>query len=153
MSPTTVNTIDANVAIVRRLIEEGFSKGNLEVVEELISPDCVEHQRGNGPGVDGARRVVSTLHSWFSDFRLEIQDLVAHDDTVWIRNRATGTNTGHFMGFEPTKKQIDITVFDLVRIEDGRIVEHWGVADQLGVALQLGLITPPGRPGADRAAG
>jgi predicted ester cyclase len=144
MSPTTVNTVDANLAIVRRLIEEGFSEGNLAVIEELISPDCVEHQRGNGPGVLGAKRVVSTLHSWFANFRLEIEDLVAREDTVWMRNRATGTNTGRFMGFEPTEKPIDITVFDVVRIENGRIVEHWGVADQLGVALQLGVLAPPG---------
>jgi predicted ester cyclase len=147
MSPTTVNTVDANLAIVRRLIEEGFSEGNLDVIEELIGPDCVEHQRGNGPGVVGAQRVVSTLHSWFADFRLEIEDLVAHEDTVWMRNRATGTNTGRFMGFEPTDKPIDITVFDVVRIKDGLIVEHWGVADQLGVALQLGVLGPSGQPG------
>ena len=149
MSSSTVNTIDqaeANVGIVRRLTEEGFSNGDLNVIDELIAPDCVEHQRGNSPGAVGAKRVVRTLHSWFADFRLEIQDLVAHEDLVWIRNRATGTNTGRFLGFEPTGKPIDITVFDVVRIEDGRIVEHWGVADQLGVALQLGLFGPPGQP-------
>ena len=65
---------------------------------------------------------------------------------MWLRNRATGTNTGRFLGFEPTNRPMEITVFDVVRIEGGRIVEHWGVPDQLAVALQLGLFTPPGRP-------
>ena len=119
MTPATGNAIDqaqVNIGIARRLMEEGFSNGDLAVVEELISPDCVEHQRGNGPGVEGAKRVVSTLHSWFSDFRIEIEDVVANGDTVWIRNRATGTNTGRFLGFEATGRPIDITVFDVVRI-------------------------------------
>jgi predicted ester cyclase len=145
MTPATVNATDqadVNIAIVRRLMEEGFSNGNLAVIEELISADCVEHQRGNGSGVEGVKRVVSTLHGWFSDFRLEIEDVVARGDTVWIRNRATGTNTGRFLGFEATYRPIDITVFDVVRIEGGRVVEHWGVPDQLGVALQLGLFAP-----------
>jgi hypothetical protein len=87
MSPATVSAADqadASLAIAR-LMEEGFSQGNLEVIEELISPDCAEHQRGNGLGAAGAKRVVSTLHSWFSGFRLESQDLVTHDGTVWIR--------------------------------------------------------------------
>jgi predicted ester cyclase len=150
MSSATVTATDraeANIAIARRLMQQGFNEGNLEVIEELISPDCVEHQRGNGPGAEGVKRVVSTLHSWFSDFRIEIQDVVTYDDKVWLRNRATGTNTGRFLGFEPTNRPMEITVFDVVRIEDGRVVEHWGVPDQLAVALQLGLFTPPGRPG------
>lgn len=150
MTPATGNAIDqaqVNIGIVRRLMEEGFSNGDLAVVEELISPGCVEHQRGNAPGVEGVKRVVSTLRGWFSDFRIEIEDVVANDDTVWFRNRATGTNTGRFLGFEATGRPIDITVFDVVRIEGGRVVEHWGVPDQLGVALQLGLFAPPGRAG------
>jgi len=90
MSPATVpaaNHADANVAIVRRLMEEGFSEGNLDVIEELIGPDCVEHRRGTGPGAAGVRRVVAALHSWFAGFGLEIQDLVSHGGTVWIRKR------------------------------------------------------------------
>jgi hypothetical protein len=67
--------------------------------------------------------------------------------TPWIRNRATGTSTGRFPGSEPTGKPIDITVSGVVRIEDGRAAGHWGVADQLGVALQLGLFGPAGQPG------
>ncbi len=143
MSPAAVpatNQADAYVAIARRLMEEGFSEDNPDVIEELISPDCVEHQRGSGPGVLGAERVVSTLHSWFAGFRLEIQDRATRGDTVGIRNRATGTNTGRSPGFEPISRPIDIAVFDVVRIEEGRVAGHWGAADQLRVAL------PPVRP-------
>lgn len=139
------DTAGANVAIVRRLMDEGFNQGNLAVCDELVSPDAVEHQRGNQPGAEGVKAVINSLRSWFSDFRIEIEDIAAQDDMVWCRNRAVGTNDGHFMGFPPTDRKVDITVYDTVRIKDGRIVEHWGVPDQLGVVLQLGLFPPPGR--------
>jgi predicted ester cyclase len=135
----TAAATDANVAIVRRLIDEGFSAGDLAVVDELVAPDSIEHQRGNKPGAEGTRETIRTLRTWFSEFRLEIVDLVAQGDMVWFRNRATGINTGSVFGRPPTGKTIDITVIDVVRIADGRIVEHWGVPDQLGMMLQLGL--------------
>jgi len=132
-----------NIAATRRLIDEGFGAGNLGVCDELFSPDSVEHQRGSKPGIDGVKDTIRTLRSWFTDFPLEIVDLVASGDTVWIRNRATGINTGSVMGRPPTGRPFDITVIDIVRFADGKIVEHWGVPDQLGMLLQLGLF---GRP-------
>ncbi len=83
---SAANQADANLAIARRLTEEGFSNGNLEVIEELSSPDCGERQHGNGPDATGAKRLVSTLRSWFSGFRLEIQNRVTHED-AWTRDR------------------------------------------------------------------
>jgi predicted ester cyclase len=138
------DTAGTNIAIVQRVMNEGFNQGSLAVCDELYSPDAVEHQRGNQSGADGVKAVISTLRRWFSDFRIEIEDVIAEDDMVWFRNRATGTNDGHFMGFPPTGRKIDIIVYDTVRIKDGRIVEHWGVPDQFGAVLQLGLFTPPG---------
>lgn len=135
----------SNVAMVRRLMDEGFCQGNLAVCDELYSHDSVEHRRGNPPGVEGVKKVITTLRTWFSDFRLEIEEVIARDDMVWFRNRATGINTGSIMGFPPTNRPIEVTVFDVVRFADGKIVEHWGVPDQLGLLLQLGLFTPPGR--------
>ncbi len=143
----TPDTEAANVAIVQRLMDEGFSQGNLAVCDELFHPAVVEHQRGNASGVDGVKAVITTLRSWFSDFHIEVEDSIARDDMVWFRNRATGTNDGHLMGFPPTGRRVAITVFDTVRIKDGRIVEHWGVPDQLDTLLQLGLFPPtPHRP-------
>jgi predicted ester cyclase len=134
----------SNMASFRRLIEDGFSRGKLEVLDELMAADCVEHQRGNRPGVEGAKATVSTLHSWMSEFELEIADVVAAGDTVWSRNRARGINTGSVMGNPPTGKRVEVDVFDVVRFENGKVVEHWGVADQLGMMIQLGLA--PSRP-------
>jgi predicted ester cyclase len=134
-------------AVIRRLIDDGFTGGNLEVADEVTSPDLVEHQSfgpGHAPGAEGVRAVISSLRRSFSDFRLTIEDLVADGGgTVWVRLRATGTNDGPYMGHPPTGRQMEIDVFDVVRVEDGRIVEHWGVPDRLGVLFQLGLVRPP----------
>jgi predicted ester cyclase len=133
--------------IVRRLIEEGFNECNLEVVDAITSPALVEHQSfgpDHAPGAAGVRAVVESLHRAFPDFRLTIEDLVDDGGTVWLRMVATGTNSGSFMGHPPTGRPMRTDVFDVIRVEDGRMVEHWGVPDRLGAMLQLGLMRPPG---------
>jgi predicted ester cyclase len=134
---------ESNVASFRRLIEVGFTQGDLSVVDELVATDAIEHQRGNRPGVEGTKAVITTLRSWFSEFDLSIVRIAADGDTVWALNRARGVNTGSIMGFPPTGKSIEVDVFDVARFENGRMVEHWGVPDQLGMLMQLGLIQRP----------
>ena len=134
--------------LVRRLIEEGFNEGNLVVADELISPDMVEHQNfgpDHAPGADGVKAVIASLRRAFSDFHLEIDDLTVDGDTVWLRMTGTGTNDGSFMGNPPTGRTMSTDVFDSLRVEDGRIVEHWGVPDRLSTLFQLGLARPPAR--------
>lgn len=135
----------------RTLIEEGFGRGNVGVVDDLVVTDCVEHQRGLKPGAAGVKETIRTLRSWFGDFDLKVEDLVSVDDMVWARNIASGTNTGSVMGMPPTNKRMRITVFDVARFEHGRMVEHWGVPDQLGMLLQLGLAVRPQQTAAGAA--
>src|SRR5689334_13029506 len=132
--------------VVRRLIDEGFTAGRLEVADELIADDLIEHQNfgpDHAPGAEGVRAVISSLRRAFPDFRLDIEDLVVAGDVVWTRNVATGTNDGSFLGNAPTGARIRVDVFDVLRVVDGRVVEHWGVPDRLGVLFQLGLAQPP----------
>jgi predicted ester cyclase len=135
--------------LVRRLIEEGFNQGRLEVTDTLISPDLVEHQNfgpDHAPGAEGVKAVIASLRRAFSDFHLAIDDLAVDGDTVWLRMSGTGTNDGSFMGHAPTHRRMRTTVFDALRVENDRIVEHWGVPDRLGTLFQLGLAHPPPRP-------
>src|SRR5215213_1419601 len=132
--------------IVRRLIEDGFNEGNL--ADELISPAMVEHQNfgpDHAPGAEGVKAVIGSLRRAFSDFHLAIDDLAVRGDTVWLRMTGTGTNDGSFMGHPPTGRRMRTDVFDALRVEDGRLVEHWGVPDRLGTLFQLGLAQPPAR--------
>jgi predicted ester cyclase len=138
--------------IFRRLIEEGFNGGDLSVCDAVTAPDIAEHQDfgpDHAPGAEGVRAVITSLRRAFSDFHLEIEDLVVSGDAAWARMTATGTHDGPFMGNPPTGRTMRICVFDVVRVADGRMVEHWGVPDRLGVLSQLGLM--PARPVAQPA--
>jgi predicted ester cyclase len=137
-----------NIAAFRKLIEVGIGKGDLSVADELVSPRALEHQRGSKPGIDGVKATIATLHDWFSDFEIRILKIAADRDTVWAVNRARGVNTGSVMGFPPTGKSFEIDVIDVARFEDGKIVEHWGVPDQIGLLIQLGLMQRPQPVGA-----
>ena len=125
---------------------EGFNDGNLDVADELVSPDAVEHQSfgpGHAPGAEGVKAVIASLKRAFPDFRLEIEDLAVSGDTVWLHMVGTGTNDGPFMGHPPAGRPMRTDVFDVLRVQDGLIVEHWGVPDRLGVLFQLGLARHP----------
>jgi predicted ester cyclase len=133
--------VDSAEQAVRRLIDEGFSRGQLDVCDELIAAELVEHQDfgpDHAAGAEGVKAVIGSLRRGFSDFRLTIEDLVVAGDVVWTRNVATGTHDGVFAGTPPTGRPIRVDVFDVLRVVDGRIVEHWGVPDRLGVMQQIG---------------
>ncbi len=131
--------------VVRRLIEEGFNEQNLGVCDVLVDPHLVEHQHfgpDHAAGPAGVKAVIASLHRAFPDFRLEIEHLAANGDLVWLHMRGSGTNDGSFMGHPPTGRRMEIDVFDLLRVVDGRLVEHWGVPDRLDALFQLGLAPP-----------
>lgn len=129
--------------VARRLIEEGFNEGKLDVLDELIAPDMVEHQDhgpDHPPGAEGMKAVVAGLRTSFSDFRLQIEDLAVAGENVWLRSKGRGTNDGEIMGGPPTGRTMEIDAFDIVRVVDGRVVEHWGLPDRLATLQQLGLM-------------
>ena len=108
----------------------------------------VEHQDygpNHPPGAAGVKAVVTYLRRAFSDFKLEIEAMIVVGDTFWMRNVATGTNDGPYMGHPPTGRSFRIYVFDVLRIVDGLVVEHWGVPDRLGVLYQVGAVSPLAR--------
>jgi predicted ester cyclase len=123
----------------RRIVEDGIGRGDESVLEAYMAPDLIEHQRGNQPGLEGAKGVARVLHHWMSEFSLTVEDLVVSGDTVWTRNRARGINTGSVMGFGPTGRAVEVDVIDIGRFQDGKMIEHWGIADQMGLLLQVGF--------------
>ena len=85
------------------------------------------------------------LRSGIPDFKATIDDVVAEGDRVVIRMTFRGTQTGEFMGMPPTGKSISVGVIDIFRIAGGKIVEHWGQMDSMGMMQQLGAIPAPGQ--------
>jgi predicted ester cyclase len=129
--------------VMRRIFEEGFAAGDASVVDELCSPGLVEHQFGLAATGEQAREHVKAairdVHAAVPDISFAIEDSAEQDDKIWVRVRARGTATGPFFG-PPSNKPVDITVFDLARVVDGLIVEHWGVPDRFAMLAQTGLL-------------
>lgn len=136
-----------SLEVMHRMFDEGFSIGNDAIVDELCSPDLVEHQFGlAGAGVEAIAHVkaaIRDVHAAVPDMRFTIEDSVIDGDRVWVRVRGRGTNTGAFFG-PPSGQPVDITVFDQARVVDGQIVEHWGVPDRFALLAQTGVLARVG---------
>jgi predicted ester cyclase len=127
--------------VFQQLIEEGFNKGNLGALDEICSPGFIEHQDGiNPPTMEGVKGAIISLRTPFPDLNLIIEEITAKGDKTWARITGRGTHRGPFMGRPPTDKSFAITVIDICRFENNKIVEHWGVADRLSMIAQLGLL-------------
>jgi predicted ester cyclase len=135
-------SVEQNQASLRRIVAEAFNKGNYSVLRELVAPDFIEHQFGLHPTIEGMQGDIQALRHAFPDFNLTIQDIFAQGDQVWVRMIGRGTNRGGFMG-SPNGKSFEINVFDVGRFKDGKMVEHWGVADRFALLAQLGLLPQP----------
>lgn len=133
-----------NEGVFRRLIDEGFNKGNLAAVDELFAPNFVERQDGIAPpNIEGLKGAIVGLRTIFPDLKLTIEEIVASGSKTWARITSRGTQQAPFMGRPPTGKSFAITVIDICRFENGKIAEHWGVPDILSLMGQLGILSPP----------
>jgi steroid delta-isomerase-like uncharacterized protein len=129
---------DANKALTRQFLQR-ISAGDLSAVEELISDDYVEHEQlpGLAPGKAGVRQLFELFHSAFDQARVEVDDMIAEGDKVFVLARMTGTQRGEFMRIAPTGNTIDVSICDYFRVEAGALTEHWGVMDAAGMMQQL----------------
>ena len=138
-----------NKAVVRRFVEEVQNNHDIDAVDELFSPDMVNHTPMPVPGIEntneGFKQFFSAMLAAFPDAHFTIHDQVAEGDTVVTRKTFHGTNEGEFMGMPATGRQVSMDIIDIWRVADGRLTEHWGVLDQLGTMQQLGVIPAPGQ--------
>jgi len=143
-NPSPVRDDSDAMTVMRRIFDEGFATGQTAVVDELCAADLVEHQFGlAGVGADAIQHVkdaIRDVHAATPDISFTIEDSVERGDTIWVRVRAKGTATGPFFG-PPSGRPIDITVVDIARIVNGRIVEHWGVPDRFALLAQTGILS------------
>ena len=136
---------EQNKEIFRRVIEEGFNKGNLAALDECFPPSYTEHQFDLPATLAEFKGTIGYLRDTFAPFSLTIEDMVADGDKVWARMTGRGTDSKGIMGRPPTGRSFAITVIDVCRFEQARIVEHWGVPDRFHQLAQLGLLPQPAR--------
>jgi steroid delta-isomerase-like uncharacterized protein len=143
---------EGNKALALRLHAEVMNQGRLEVADEVIDRDVVWHSSLVPPeaqrGPEGFKLFAQVVRAGFPDFRLTEEDTIAEGDRVVNRWNFRGTHQGEFLGIPATNKQVTTSGIDIFRIANGRIVEAWQVADQLGMLQQLGAIPAPGQAGA-----
>jgi steroid delta-isomerase-like uncharacterized protein len=134
---------EQNKAVVRRLLEEVWNKGNLSVADELFAPNYITHDSSTpdfGRGAESEKKRASLYRSAFPDLRLTIEDMIAEGDTVMTRWSTRATHKGDLSGIAPTGKQITISGISFGRLAGGKIVEAWVNWDALGLMQQLGVI-------------
>jgi predicted ester cyclase len=129
-------------ALLERVLA-AFSSGDAALLEGVLSPDLVEHQYGAaGSGAEAIAnlgRAVQAAHRAVPDLTYTVEDHVEVGDRLWARLRAHGTNTGPYFG-DPSGRPVELTVIDVIRVEDGRIAEHWGVPDRFAMMAQTGVL-------------
>lgn len=131
----------------RRIYNEVFSEGNIDVVDEVLHEDFVEHEElppGIPPGRDAPKAYTTMFRGAFPDLEATVVEMLQDGDKVIIRSRWTGTNEGEFMGMPPTGNSIDIGGIDIIEFRDGKGIGHWGVMDFAKMMEQLGAAAPAG---------
>jgi steroid delta-isomerase-like uncharacterized protein len=139
---------ESNKAVVRRLIEEVWNKGNLQVADELFGPSYAHHDASSpdlGRGPEGEKKRVTLYRNAFHDFRMTVEELFAEGETVIARWSCRGAHKGELNGIAPTGKQIAITGISIARFAGGKIVEGWVNWDALSLMQQLGVVAEAGK--------
>lgn len=132
----------------RGFYDEVINRGNLDAIDDYVHDDFVEHEElppGIPSGKEGPRVFFEMMRAGFPDLSATIEDVVVEADRVVVRSRMAGTHEGEFLGIPPTHKKFDIGAIDIVRVQDGKATEHWGVMDSMAMMQQLGL-APEGMP-------
>ncbi|MDT0631458.1 ester cyclase [Rubrivirga litoralis] len=130
-----------NIDAQKRWGEEVASNGKLDVLDDILADDFVDHDPGDyAPTREGVKQFFRDFRTAFPDLKAEVVEMTATDEYVTLRYTVSGTHRGEFMGHAPTGRSFEAPSMQLGRWRDGRCVERWGVTDQSKILEQLGLI-------------
>ena len=136
---------DRTDSLIRRMVEHAFNQGALAVVDELLGPDGITHipSWGIPQTREGLKQLIAIFRSAFPDLQCTVEDEISAGDRVAAHWMMRGTQTGLFLGNRPTSGSIVVQGMIFAHIENGRIVEHWTLLDQMSLLQQLGIVPPP----------
>jgi predicted ester cyclase len=139
-------SIEHTKPLVRRFYTEVVGGGDYSNLDSFVAADYVDHnaaEAGRGPEV--VRTHLEAIRTTLPDFTIQIEDIFAEGDHVITRVTGRGTHLGEWMGIEPTGREVRLKGINIDRVERGRIVEHWGEADTIGMLAQMGVDPFAGR--------
>ncbi len=136
-------------ALYQRFVDEAVNTGNFDLLDEMLSPDYLDHSTPPGvpPGIAGVKAVFAMFRTAFPDVKFTVEQMLFEDDFLATRVSGQGTQNGPFMGAPASGKHATWSSLGIFRVTDGKLAEHWGVPDLLGLLTQIGMISPPGGPG------
>lgn len=143
-----------NKQLVKRIFDEAWNKGQVNVVDELLSPDSNNHDpymQMFGTGPSALKNMIQTYRKAFSDLRVTVDQQLVEGEFVVTRWSTTGTNDGELIGNPPTNKKGGVSGISIHRVRNGKIVESWNQWDMLGMFQQLGIQPQGGKSVTDRA--
>jgi steroid delta-isomerase-like uncharacterized protein len=135
-----------NVELIQAFYDEMLVKGNLDRLDDLVTDDVIDHQEGlpgQPEGKDGVIFFVNAMRSAFSDLKGTVGESLESGDRACAQVTITGRHTGEFMGVPATDKSFEIETIDIIRVEDGKCAEHWGVTDTMSLMQQIGAVPAP----------
>ena len=133
---------EQNKTLARRWFEDLFSRGNLDVANEILSAEFVDHlTHEDERGLEELKHYVSIYRTAFPDIQDTVEDIVAEGDKVVVRWTSGGTHQGEFMGVAPTGRHVRFSGMRLFRIAEKKIVESWVNIDERGLQEQLQRIS------------
>jgi len=132
-------------ALAGRIYDEVFNGGDLDLIDDLLHDDFVEHEAlpGLPNGKDAPKAFMTMARNAFPDFRMTVHDVLQDGNKVMVRARASGTHQGEFMGIPATGNEFDVAVMDIMEYDGDKVIAHWGVMDTAGMMQQLGVGGPP----------
>jgi predicted ester cyclase len=134
-------SIEDNKALIQRVNEEGLNQHNPALVDETCAPNFVFHNGSRTiQGLPAYKRYLAPFFSAFPDAHFTTEAIVAEGDTVAVRRTFRGTHRGSLMGIPPTGRQVTFSDIVMLRVANGKFVEAWNNADELGMLRQLGMI-------------
>ncbi len=142
-------TMEATEVLAHRWHMDLFQAGNLEVADEILTPDFVAHVNGQEfRGVDGAKQLATVLRTAFPDLQITHHEALVAGNRATIRWTSDSTHQGEYFGVPPSGKRIHLEGLDLFHLQDGKITEVWIEYDNLSALQQMGAIAQPRQVGA-----
>jgi ketosteroid isomerase-like protein len=142
-----MTSADSNKALVRRFYEE-IDKGNIDILDELVAENYIDHSPPPFPGLAPGREGVKQSFRMFQQATPgyhRIEDQIAEGDKVVTRLTSIGKHEGDLPGAPRTGNDMQVTSITIHRIANGKLVEKWSEKDVIGLLQQLGLMPPMGQ--------
>jgi steroid delta-isomerase-like uncharacterized protein len=132
-----------NKAVIRRLFEEVWNKGNFALIDEIVAPNFTNHDPATpdfGRGPEAYQQLATCYRTAFPNLQFTLEEIVAEGDKVAVRYTSRGTHQSELSGIAATGKQVKVTGTFISRLADGKVEESWVNWDALGLLQQLGAV-------------